>query len=102
MADGAIDVSAKDEIGEYLAPTRFGKNKPPIRKDKPVARPATRGEALRQIEATYVYNKWDESDKARNARLVGLEAKSLLDYTNDELKIILDDFERYGMIIFEK
>jgi hypothetical protein len=70
--------------------------------DAPVARPNSRGDAIRQVEEAFKYCTWDESDKARNAAILGLDAKPLKHYTNEELKIILDDFEWYGTVIYEK
>lgn len=69
--------------------------------DKKLARPSSRGEALRQIEATYKLNDWKDAEQARNVVIVGLEAKPVGEYSNAELKIILDDFENRGMILFE-
>lgn len=92
---------AKDEIGNFSIATRFGQGKR-IYHDEKLPRPKTRGDAIRQIEEAFRFNRWDASDIARNARLCGLEAKCPADYTNDELKMILDDFEHYGMIIYEK
>lgn len=93
-------MTAKDEIAEYLPRTRFGKEKKPLKRDKPIARPFTRGEAISQIEEIYGYQKWKKTEEAANSRDVGLEPKALGDYTNEELKIILDDAERRGMILY--
>ena len=93
--------SAKDEIGEYLPSTSFGKDKPPIKRDIPIARPKTRGEALRQIEAAYRHNGWKVIEQTANAAMVGLEFKPVIEYSNEELKIILHDLEKFGMIIYE-
>lgn len=93
-------MSAKAEIAEYLTTTRFGGRKRVVREAR-WTRPVTRDEEIRQIEATYRHNKWGRIEQAANSRLLGLEPKATIEYTDDELKIILDDFEKYGMILYE-
>lgn len=68
----------------------------------PVPRPTNRGEAIRHVKAIYGEQKWKEPEQAVNATMLGLEFKAVQFYSNEELKIILDDFEKFGMIIYEK
>jgi hypothetical protein len=63
-------------------------------------RPTTKGEAVRLIEATYRYNDWNDDEQAAHQRMLNLEPKALHLMTNDELKIILDRFEKSRMLIF--
>jgi hypothetical protein len=92
---------AKRDIGNYSVSTRFGKGKK-IYHDLPIARPSSRGDAIRQIEETYRLADWKETEARANSLDVGLEPKPLTDYTNEELKIILDNAESHRMIIYEK
>ena len=92
-------MNAKDEIGEFTVSTRFGGYKR-TRRDAGIERPKSRAEAISQIEAVYSYQGWDERDKTVNAEGLGLEYKPLDDYSNDELKIILTDAEKTGMILY--
>lgn len=94
-------MTAKAEIANYSIATSFGGRKLMVH-DKRMPRPATRGEAIRQIRETYSFNRWDESEHRKNSEMLGLESKRLADYTNKELKIILDDMEKHGMILYEK
>jgi hypothetical protein len=100
MADGTNQaVTAKEEIGEFCVSTRFGKGKK-IKRDVPIARPTSREEAVAQIEELYRFNRWNDSDRAANSLSVGLEPKPTGDYTNYELRVILTDAEKRGMILY--
>ena len=92
-------MTAKAEIADYSIATRFGKGKKIIH-DRRIARANTRAEAVRQIETLYRENKWNEAEQATNSRLLGLDVSPLESYTDKELKIILDDAEKHGMILF--
>ena len=93
--------SAKAEIANYSTSTSFGRGKR-ITHDVRWKRPKTRGDALEQIKATYLHNRWKAIEQTANSRMLGLEIKpDLIDYSNGELKRILDDMERYRMIIYE-
>ena len=69
--------------------------------DKSWKRPKTLGEARRQVAETYQANDWSNNEIASNCRMLGLKFKRLFDYTNDELQMILDDFEKYSMVLYE-
>lgn len=93
-------MSAKDENGEYTVSTRFGKGEK-LYHDKKWTRPVDRKEYLHRIEVTRLSNKWDWEEFGRNSVSLGLKVKPLGEYSDDELKIVLDDFEKYRMILFE-
>lgn len=93
-------MSAKTEIGDYAVSTRFSGYKKQQR-DLPIARPKTRREAISQVEELYQFNRWNERDRRVNAEMCGLEYKPLAGCSNDELKIILTEAEKTGMIIYE-
>ncbi len=94
-------MTAKDELGDYSISTSFGGRKK-VRRDRPVPRPATRGDTLRQIYGIYAANEWTIAEQACNHRALGLPTKALDDYTDAELQIILADMEKYRMILFEE
>lgn len=109
-ADGALMEIDKDEVGEYSTATRFGKGKR-IYHDKKWTRPVTRQEYLHRIEATRLSNKWDWDEFRRNCEMLNLvipeypenTPQDLLQMmTAEQLKLILDDFEKHGMILFQK
>lgn len=79
----------------------MGLLKPPEKPDKRWKVPQTRDEYLRQINATYALNNWGESERAANHLGLKLEPKPLREYSDLELKIILDDLEKFKMILFE-
>jgi hypothetical protein len=70
--------------------------------DKHWKRPETREATLLMIDATFALNNWSEDDRARNAALLGLEAKPLAGYSDVELAKILDDLVFYKMILLEE
>lgn len=72
-----------------------------VQMDPRWARPNTDQERMSQIERTRLINGWDKAEFAENCRLVGLEIKPLEEYEARDLKIILDDFERRRMILYE-
>lgn len=101
--------AAKDEIGNYSIATRFGKGKK-IYHDKKWTRPANRNEILHRIEATRLSNRWDWAEFERNCKMLKLEIPEysadkpqmmLMLMTDEQLKIILEDFEKCRMILFE-
>lgn len=103
-------MTAKDEIGEYSIATRFGKGAK-IYHDKKWTRPENRQEYLHRIEATRLANKWDWNEFRRNCEKLGLQIPDFPEnkpqlilalMTDEQLKIILDDFEKYRMILFQQ
>lgn len=51
-------------------------------------RPTSIAEARRQIAQTYRDNDWDEAEQMQFAMIVGLDAKTLSEYTPDEIRTI--------------
>ena len=70
-------------------------------RDSRWARPRDEKDMRSQIERTRLINGWDKAEFAENCRLIGLDAKPLEEYAFEELKTILDDFERRRMILYE-
>jgi hypothetical protein len=66
-----------------------------------VPRPKTRGAAVSIVLDVYRQNDWDEDAQRRHQLSLKLEAKQLTERTNDEIKTILDDFEKARMVIFK-
>lgn len=64
-------------------------------------RPKTLGDAINQILAVYDGNDWDDNEAAKHRELLGLEVKPLRDYSHDDLKVILGDFEKARMVIYQ-
>lgn len=93
-------MTVKDETGNFEISTRFGKRRK-IYRDKKWHRPKSLDEARQQIEITRLQNNWDLEEFAKNCAALGIEPKPLTDYTRDELARILDDFEKFRMIIYE-
>lgn len=91
----------RDEIGNYSIATRFGKGRR-LKHDSRLPRPATRAEMVEQIEATFRHNRWGINEQSANSRMLGLETKSLINYTDAELKIILGDLEKHKMILYSE
>ena len=64
-------------------------------------RPKTRGEALSLISETFEANKWRDHEQQVYLAQVGLKG-DWRGFENDKLKIILDDMERYKMVLFRE
>jgi len=67
--------------------------------DRP-ARPKTRGAAIATVQDVYRQTDWNADEQRRHQLTLGLEDKQLTERTNEEVKIILDDFEKSRMVIF--
>lgn len=87
-------------MAEFYTTTSFGGQRQ-IERDPLWARPNTDKERRSQIERTRLINHWDKAEFAENCRLIGLDPKPLDGYSSDELQIILDDFERRRMVLYE-
>lgn len=94
-------VAVKEETGSFRTKTSFGGRKRFV-PDAKWKRPVTRGEAIRQVEKIYFLNDWDETEQSHNATMLGLKYKRAREYTNEELRTLLDDFEFHKMIHYEK
>lgn len=65
-----------------------------------VSRPATKGEAVLLIDDTYRYNDWGDAERATHQRMIGIEPKPLNEMPIEELRMIVDRFEKSKMVIF--
>lgn len=67
-------------------------------------RPQSLGEARRLIQSVYdaAGNEWDERDQEVNCEMLGIDFVRLSVMPKESVKVILDDFEKRGMIIFKK
>ena len=90
----------QDADGEYSYGTNVGSKRKKIYHDKKWKRPVERKDYLRQIEATRLVNRYDAAEFGRFCADCGVPVKPLRDYTDDELKLILDEFARYRMILY--
>jgi hypothetical protein len=66
-----------------------------IDRDEPVPRPATLGEARRQIDAIFAENKWDERDRRVFCESVGVDRLDI-----NGARAVLAEMERLRMIIY--
>lgn len=74
--------------------------------DKPqpferLPRPKTRGVAVSIVQEVYRQNDWDDDAQRRHQLSLKLDEKQLTERSNDELKVILDDFANARMVIFK-
>lgn len=67
-----------------------------------VPRPKTKGEAVRQVAEIYEQNDWGRVERMTHQTSLGLEPKLVTLFTVDELRVILDDFERARMILYSE
>lgn len=65
-----------------------------------LSRPTTRGAAVLIVQDIYRQNDWDDDAQRRHQLSLKLDDKQLTERTNDEIKTILDDFEKARMVIF--
>lgn len=65
-------------------------------------RPKTRGAAVSIVQDIYRQNDWDNEEQRRHQLSLRLDDKQLTERTNDEIKTILDDFEKARMVIFKE
>jgi hypothetical protein len=64
-------------------------------------RPKTREEMLKQVAGVYKANGWDDREQAYHMGTLGITPPSGTDlFTDDELRTILDDFEKAKMILY--
>jgi hypothetical protein len=66
-----------------------------------IARPITRGAAVSIVQDIYRQNGWNDDAQKRHQLSLKLNDKQLTERTNDEIKTILDDFEKARMVIFK-
>lgn len=64
-------------------------------------RPKTRAEAKRLIRETFDSNTWDEDEIKRYLKKRKFTDMNWREFSNEDLKLILDDFEKSKMIFFE-
>lgn len=64
-------------------------------------RPTTRAAAVSIVQDIYRQNDWDGDSQKRHQLSLKLDDKQLTERTNDEIKTILDDFEKARMVIFK-
>ena len=64
-------------------------------------RPSTVKEAVNQILAVYDATDWCDSEAEKHREMLGLERKPLRDYSKDDLKVILADFEDHKMVVYQ-
>ena len=64
-------------------------------------RPKTKGEAKSLIERTFRFNRWDADEIKRYLKMLRFENMNWKEFESDDLRIILDDFEKAKMILFE-
>lgn len=63
-------------------------------------RPTTRGAAIAIVQDIYRQNDWDADAQKRFEASLALEDKQLTERTNEEIKVLIDDFEKSKMLIF--
>ncbi len=64
-------------------------------------RPATKGEAVRLVQQIFDENGWGGRDIAYYLSTLNVPSKPFLtEHTLDELRTILDDFEKAKMILY--
>jgi Mg2+ and Co2+ transporter CorA len=65
-------------------------------------RPVMRQAAIATVEDVYRRNEWNDDEQRRYQRSFGLEEKTLHEMSNEEIRTILDDFEKARMVIFKE
>lgn len=64
-------------------------------------RPKTRGEAIRLVAATFEANDWGNHEQQVYLAQLGLKG-DWRGFENDKLRIILDDMEKFKMVLFRE
>lgn len=86
-------------MSEIYEATGFARKRK-ISRDAKIERPPTVGEARAQVGRIYRENDWDAELEKVNHRMVGIGDKTLAELTGADLRVVLEDFERRGMILF--
>jgi hypothetical protein len=76
------------------------RQKQPAIPDPKLSRPKTRAAAISQIRAVFDETKWDASEQNHYLASLGLPAGDIGALNNDDLRIILNDFEAGKMILY--
>ena len=63
-------------------------------------RPISIDDYRRQAAGVYAANDWDHDEQIRHRSTLGVVPKRLEECTEDELRIILTDFEKDKMILY--